>query len=98
MEELKVQPAVDTVYDICLRLNKLTQIPVQRQKLLCKHVILPRNDGRTLAEHGVKDGSKLHLVSVHRETGTYMIDRIFANCGMHNAVCLSRVRFVICTR
>ena len=66
MNELKVQPSVDTVHDVCLRISKLTQIPVQRQKLLCKHIVL-RRDGRTLAEHGVKDGSKLHLVTVHRE-------------------------------
>ena len=64
--KLKVNTTVDTVNDICLRLNKVTQIPVQRLKLVCKGSKLPLDDSRTLAEHGVKDGSKLHMVNVGR--------------------------------
>ena len=64
MTELQVQPTVDTVHDICLRMFNLTQIPVQRQKIICENVKLRTFDGRTLAEHGVKDGTKLHLVNL----------------------------------
>ena len=68
MTKLKVNPTVDTVKDIYKRVNKATQIPVQRLKLVCKHIKLPRDDGHTLAEHGVKNGSKLHLVNFDRES------------------------------
>ena len=61
MTTLSVQPIVDTVRDILVRISKTTRIPVQRQQLLFAGQELPR-DGRPLVKHGVVGHSTLHLV------------------------------------
>ena len=59
--KLDVQPTVDTVHQVSTRISNVIKVPVARQQLLFQGQQLHR-DGRTLAEHGVVAGSKLHLV------------------------------------
>ena len=59
--KLNVRPTVDTVHKVSKRISKATKISVSRQQLLFQGERL-HHDGRTLAEHGVMAGSKLHLV------------------------------------
>ena len=65
INELSVQLTVDTVQQVCCRISEITQIPVERQQLLFVGQELKR-DGRTLAQYGVAEESKLHMVSTFK--------------------------------
>ena len=65
VRKLTVQPAVDTAQQVCSRISKITQIPVNRQQLLFAGQELKR-DGLALAEYGVTEESKLHLVCIKK--------------------------------
>ena len=59
---ISVQPSVDTVHQVCVRISETTRIPELRQQLLLADKEL-QHDVRTLAEHGVVADSTIQLVN-----------------------------------